>query len=187
MKKFFCLLLKALRCPVAVFTFIIVLCVLALAAAIASEIFWGLEPCVLCIYQRWGFVIAAIFAGIGLALHKKCAKAAPVMALLSGLAFLGNSAVAFYHTGVEQKWWVSAVEGCTIPNFGDLSADNKSWIENLMSAPAKPCNVIAWQDPIFGLSMANYNIALCLGMFALCVIAALRLRGKNCAPCPHTD
>lgn len=163
--------------PPVIYGFIIGTCLIAVGLAIASEIFLGLEPCVMCIYQRWGFVVAALFAMIGLAFYKKTPLTAPLFTALSGLAFLGNGAVALYHSGVEQKWWVSAVEGCAVPGFDNNSS--QSWLENIMSAPSKPCDEIAWQDPIIGLSMANYNVILCFGMFVVCIAASFYISKKQ--------
>lgn len=176
MKKLLQFTCKALGCPVAVHTLVILISITALGAAIASELFLGLEPCPLCIYQRWGFVAAALFSIIGLITRKKKA-ATSVLAGLSALSFLATSAVATYHTGVEQKWWVSAVEGCSAP-ASFLDNDNQSWIDNLMATPSGRCDEIPWQDPLIGLSMANYNILLCLGMFVICLIGACRIRKK---------
>ncbi|TVQ83234.1 MAG: disulfide bond formation protein B [Micavibrio sp.] len=163
---------KLLLCPIAFFGGVLALSIFAVSAAIASEVFLGLEPCRLCIYQRWGFAVTGLLAALGLLLFRKNPLHSAVLAALTGLAFLGNAAVAFYHTGVEQKWWVSQVEGCTIPNF-DMDSGAQSWLDNIMSAPSKPCDVIAWQDPLLGLSMANYNLALCFGMALICAIAAV--------------
>lgn len=169
------------RQPALFFGVVIVISVLAVSLAITSEIFLGLEPCVMCIYQRWGFVIAATFAFMGLLVRKNISTV-KIAAAFTGLSFLGNAAIAFYHSGVELKWWVSAVEGCTIPDFGDgASGSNQSWIDNIMSTPSKSCDVIAWQDPIFGLSMANYNVILCFGLFAISMIAAFRLKAQTIA------
>ncbi|MFN3700289.1 MAG: disulfide bond formation protein B [Alphaproteobacteria bacterium] len=185
MKALIALLRKLLLCPIAFFGGILALSILAIAAAIASEVFWGLEPCRLCIYQRWGFVATGLLGALGLIFRKNPLHGA-IFAALAGLAFLGNAAVAFYHTGVEEKWWVSQVEGCTIPSFDfDSNSGSQSWIDNIMSAPSKPCDVIAWQDPFFGLSMANYNLALCFGMALICALAAvLYFRKSRIAPNP---
>ena len=161
---------KCLSCPVAVFTLVIGISVISLLAAFLSEIFLGLEPCVLCIYQRWPFVIAIILGLLGLGLKDNRIYSALIGGALT-LTFLSNAGIALYHTGVEQKWWLSSVGGCTVPNFGDNA--NQTWLENIMSAPSKSCDVIAWQDPVLGLSMANYNVALCLGMAILCAIHML--------------
>ncbi len=176
MKKIMCKIWGFLACPVAVFTLIIAISVAALAAALLSEVLLGLEPCRLCIHQRWGFTAAALFAVIGLATRKRL-KVAATMAALSGLSFLATSAIAFYHTGVELKWWESAVEGCSVPT--GFSTQDPNWMENLMATPSARCDEIPWQDPLLGLSMANYNIILCFGMFVICLIGAVRIYRKT--------
>ena len=141
----------------------------ALSAAFIAEGFLELEPCILCIYQRYPFAIGLALGLIGLALRKRLCAVRAILAITS-INFLVNSAIAAYHTGVEQHWWKSAVEGCAVPLFEDNS--NKSILENIMSAPLGDCSKIPWQDPIIGLSMANYNIALCLFLAVFCGLAA---------------
>jgi disulfide bond formation protein DsbB len=143
---------------------IMVISIAALAAAFASEAFLDLEPCILCIYQRWPYVIVAILGVAGLPVK---ALRRPALAL-SSVALAVNSVIATYHTGVEQKWWASEVEGCEVPDFG---AEPKSILENIMSAPTGNCAEIPWQDPLLGLSMANYNIALCALLCAVCAVS----------------
>ncbi|MGH1399361.1 MAG: disulfide bond formation protein B [Alphaproteobacteria bacterium] len=162
------LIKKLLTCPVFMFGAITGISIFALAAALFSEVALGLEPCILCIYQRIPFVIGAVLGIIGLALRNNPNAVQALLALL-GLNFLTNASIAFYHTGVEQKWWASAVEGCAVPNFTDTSA--QSILENIMSAPTANCAEIPWQDPIIGLSMANYNVLLCLDIFTACALA----------------
>lgn len=155
-----------------IFLIIILFSASALAAALFSEAFLGLEPCRLCIYQRWPFVIAIIVAIIGLLTPFK-------RALLGCLSFnfLCNSAIAFYHTGVEQKWWESAVEGCEV-FFGEPDP-NLSPLENILSTPMAKCSDIPWQDPLIGLSMANYNIIFCFGLAILCLAGAVRRQSSE--------
>ncbi|MBL4804640.1 MAG: disulfide bond formation protein B [Alphaproteobacteria bacterium] len=164
------LIRKLLSCPVAVFGGITLVSVFALAAALYSEVALDLEPCILCIYQRIPFVIGALFGIIGLALRKKAKVVNWILAAL-GVNFLINSGIAFYHTGVEQKWWVSAVEGCAVPNFGD--SEPQSILEDILSAPTAACSEIPWQDPIIGLSMANYNVVLCFGIALACALSLI--------------
>jgi disulfide bond formation protein DsbB len=157
-------LLPLVANPKIVLASITLISVAALIAAFASEAFLGLEPCIFCIYQRWPYVIAAVLGVIGLFAQK---LRRPALAL-SSLAFAVNSAIATYHTGIEQKWWESGVEGCEVPDFG---AEPKSILENIMSAPTGNCAEIPWQDPLLGLSMANYNIALCALLCAVCAVS----------------
>ena len=83
--------------------------VAALAVALVAQYGFGLRPCVLCIAQRVPFVLAAL---LGLAaLTPAAARAQRPLVLLAGLAFLANTALAVYHVGVEDHWWVSP--GCS--------------------------------------------------------------------------
>lgn len=154
--------------PLPVLRFIAIISILALAAAFASEAFLGLEPCRLCIYQRWPYAIAAVICFAALAAKGRCPKAPFVALGVSALAFLVNSGIALYHSGVERHWWTSAFDGCLVPNMG---TDSQSILENIMSAPAGRCDEIPWADPLLGLSMANYNVAMGLGLFAICAAA----------------
>lgn len=156
--------------PLLSFGFIALISFISLATAFISEGFFGLEPCNLCIYQRYPFAIAIALGLIGMGMRNNKTISCGLLVFL-GLNFLINSGIAFYHSGVEQKWWKSALEGCAVPMFDDNNG--KTLLENLMSAPMASCSDIQWQDPIFGLSMANYNIALCLGMFVFCMISAV--------------
>jgi len=175
---------KLLSCPVAMFSGIAGVSIIALVTALYSEVALGLEPCELCIYQRIPFVIGAIFGLGGLALRKKPQIVDALIGVL-GVNFLVNSGISFYHTGVERKWWASAVEGCNA-NFGDLasadqSTSTQSILENIMSAPTGNCAEIPWQDPVIGLSMANYNVLLCLGIFVACALSVI-VRSKSELP-----
>ena len=174
-----------LRCPVAVFGGIAGVSIFALAAALYSEVALGLEPCPLCIYQRVPFVIGAVIGIIGLFLRQKPAVIKALSSLL-GINFLVNAGIAFYHSGVERKWWASAVEGCAV-NFDTLNASGaanstQSMLENILSAPTGNCAEIPWQDPILGLSMANYNVLLCAGLFIACLLSILVRNSKRQEP-----
>ena len=163
---------KLLTCPVTMLGGIAGVSLFSLTAALFSEVALGLEPCILCIYQRIPFVIGVLLGIAGLFLRNKPAALNALIGFL-GLTFLVNSGIALYHTGVEQKWWVSAVEGCSVPSFSD---EPQSMLENILSAPTANCAEIPWQDPILGLSMANYNVLLCFGIFAACVLSVLMRR-----------
>ncbi|MGH1403455.1 MAG: disulfide bond formation protein B [Alphaproteobacteria bacterium] len=159
-----------LSTPRIVFALITLLCFGALAAAFIAEGILNLEPCRLCIYQRYPFALGLVFGIIGMVLHKK-ARTTVALFLLSAINFALNSAIAFYHTGVEQHWWKSSVEGCAIIHLD--APKNQSILENIMSAPLGDCSKIPWSDPIFGLSMANYNIPFCMGLCILCLISTV--------------
>jgi len=170
------LICKLLRCPVAMFTGIAGVSIFALVAALYSEVALDLQPCILCIYQRIPFLIGGILGIVGLFLRNN-PKAVKILLGVLGVNFLINSGIAVYHTGVEQKWWASKVEGCAV-NFDSLNAPSnagstQSILEDIMSAPTADCSKIPWQDPILNLSMANYNVLLCFGIFAACALSLI--------------
>ncbi len=146
--------------------------VFSLASALTAELLFGLEPCILCIYQRIPFVVAIILGVTGLLLRKN-KQAAMLVIFLCSPTFLANSAIAFYHSGVERHWWRSFFEGCAVP---DLSGDAQSLLENILSAPTARCDEIPWADPMLGLSMANYNVILCFGLFVGCLLSAFLMK-----------
>jgi len=165
-----------LKSPARVLQGAVLVSALALSAAFASEAFLGLEPCPLCILQRWPYALVIVLGLIGLALRHKAPSLPRIMVGLTGLTFLGNSGIALYHSGIERHWWASALEGCIVPNFGDTP---KSILENIMSAPAGRCDEIPWADPILGLSMANDNVLLCFGLFILCAVSVWKSRNPQ--------
>jgi len=174
-----------LSCPVAMFCGIAGVSIFALVAALYSEVALGLEPCILCIYQRVPFAIGAVLGLVGLMLRNKPKTVDAILGLL-GINFLVNSGIAFYHSGVEQQWWASSVEGCSASFEGlesvDTPASTQTLLENIMSAPTGDCSKIPWQDPLLGLSMANYNVLLCLGIFAACALSIWirKVYGSGC-------
>lgn len=137
----------------------------ALAAAYTAQYVYGLDPCVLCLYQRVPFAIAIALCLAGLWLGRKGPTAGTHFLMgFTGLAFAANSVIAAYHTGVERKWWASFLEGCSFPAFKGNITDVLAQIQ---TAPVAFCDEIPWTDPVIGLSMANYNVLYCAGLAAL--------------------
>ena len=74
----------------------------SLAAAFIAEIFFALEPCQLCIYQRYPFAFALLISLISLTIFRKSNKILRISIMLCALGMLVNAGIAFYHTGIEQ-------------------------------------------------------------------------------------
>lgn len=141
----------------------------ALGFALIGQYGFNLHPCELCIYQRWPFGIVIGLGILGFAIGK---LAKPMIALI-GVIYLGNAGLAFFHTGVERKWW-EGLKGCSAP---DLSGSIEDLMKRIQEAPVTRCDEIG--PSLLGLTMANYNVALCLG---LAVICGLYLVLKNQRP-----
>lgn len=171
--------LKYLSCPFVIILTMMATSIFSLAMAYTAEFAFDLKPCILCLYQRIPFAIVIALGLIAFASIKfikdSKKRSAQIIVALMGLSMAANSALAAFHTGVEQKWWRFGEEGCAVPEF---SEDPKTLIDHIMSSPSVSCDEIAWIDPILGLSMANYNIIWCLGLALLCLLN-LRLKRRT--------
>lgn len=136
----------------------------SLAFAFAGEHLFGLEPCILCLYERIPYGIAALLAGAALLMPSRNRWQSR---LLAGIAvvFILSAGLALYHVGVEQHWWrsVAACGGTLATDIGDL--------RNLSATDLKPCDQVDWR--LFGLSLAGYNV---LASLALAAVALLGVR-----------
>ena len=75
-----------------------------LAAAYAFQHLGGVQPCVLCLYQRWPWWIAVGLGCLVVLLRGRPGVALGVAAV-SSLAILSGAGLAGFHVGVEQHWW----------------------------------------------------------------------------------
>lgn len=143
----------------------------ALGMAFIAQYVYGLAPCELCIWQRWPYGVVIAIAAFSVFILKKHPNAGTSLLALTGLTFLTNAGIAFYHTGVERKWWPSFLEGCSVPEMKGNIADV---LARIQTAPIVRCDEIPWTDPVLGWSMANYNVIMCLVLAGLAFYAALR-------------
>ena len=156
--------------------FMIFIAVTALMTALISQYEYGLQPCVLCIFQRYPYGIIIVLGLLGVLLSCKYIKGVSAIMGLIGLTFLANSLIAFYHSGVELKWWPSFLEGCAVPKMEGNMEDILASIQSRTDAVR--CDEIPWADPILNLSMANWNVVICFG-FAIIAFVSARLIYKK--------
>jgi disulfide bond formation protein DsbB len=140
----------------------------ALGMAFISQYAYGLHPCVLCIYQRVPYALIILFGVLGLGLGRSSPRAIHIFTGLTALTFAANAIIAFYHTGVERKWWTSFLEGCSVPS---LEGNITDVLAQIAATPVVRCDEIPWTDPVIGLSMANYNVLFCLALALAAFIA----------------
>ena len=125
---------------------------------------FNLRPCELCLIQRAPFALNALIAIAALILPAFTLKRAAIGA--AGIVFLINSVIAFYHSGVERKWW-EGLSGCSTP---DMSGSIEELLKRIQETAVVRCDEIPWS--FMGLSMANYNVVYCLGLGIICLGAA---------------
>ncbi len=141
----------------------------SLAAAFAGEYLFGLEPCILCLYERVPYAIAAGVTGMALLIPEGSIWRIRAAALVAAVFVIG-AGLAFYHVGVEQHWWRS-VGAC-----GGALATGVEDLRSLSAADLKPCDRVDWR--LFGLSLAGYNIIISLSLAAASLVAVSMLTRK---------
>jgi disulfide bond formation protein DsbB len=139
-----------------------------LAAAFAFQYLGGLQPCVLCVYQRYPYGVVIALGVIALLLPRGRAQA--VLLGLAALVFLADAGIAAFHVGVEQHWW-AGTEACG--GTGPAAPQNLSALMQSLGQQPVRCDAIAWS--LFGISMAGYNFLVALALAVFSVVAARRL------------
>lgn len=134
----------------------------------------GYAPCTLCLRQREVYWVAMAVAAVALVATRLTAgrRLAPVFDAALALIFLFGAGLAFYHSGVEWKWWPGP-QACASTGAGVTSAD----LEALLGgADIKPpaCDEPNWW--FLGLTMANWNTLVSLALAGLGALAAYRRR-----------
>lgn len=139
-----------------------------------SEYGFGYSPCTMCYWQRDVHKAVIIAALAALLCHRLNLSLSRALSFLLVLLLLGSAGLAFYHSGVEFKWWegpkTCASGAMTLPDFS--GGDPFSQLDKKIKPPA--CSDAVW---IFlGLSMASWNGLISLGG---AIITALLGRRKN--------
>ena len=144
-----------------------------IVTALGFEHIGKMQPCPLCLQQRWAFYagVPATFVALVL-LSAGNARAATGVFSLVALAFLANAGLGAYHAGVEWGFWPGP-ETCT----GALAPLKPG--SNMLDALKNTgrivrCDEAPWR--FAGLSFAGWNVVACLMLFTGTLKAALAAR-----------
>lgn len=151
---------------------IAVIAALTLAGAWFFQLVLGLQPCPLCLEQRYAYYLAVPLA---IVVAIAAARDAPRSLLYAGLfalllAALANAVLGGYHSGVEWKWWPGPTD-CSGP-VGNLGSAG-DLLSRLDTVKVVRCDEVQWR--FLGLSMAGYNVLISLLMAALALLGIKRL------------
>jgi disulfide bond formation protein DsbB len=145
---------------------ILVIAAATIAGAWYFQLVLGLQPCPMCLEERYAYYLAiplAALLALAAGLH------APRGLLICGLvilalAALGNAVFGAYHAGVEWKFWPGPTD-CTGPvgNLGNAG----TLLDRLDSVKVVMCDEIQWS--FLGISLAGYNALISLLMAAIAV------------------
>jgi disulfide bond formation protein DsbB len=143
---------------------VLVIAAATIAGAWYFQLVLGLQPCPMCLEERYAYYLAiplAALVALAAGLH------APRGLLICGLvilalAALGNAVFGAYHAGVEWKFWPGPTD-CTGP-VGNLGSAG-SLLDRLDSVKVVMCDEIQWS--FLGISLAGYNALISLLMAAI--------------------
>ena len=137
----------------------------------------GLNPCPLCLEQRYAYYFAVPLAVLVMLGDSAGASRKVLIGAMAAIAagMLWNAGLGVYHAGVEWKWWPGPQE-CS-GALGDLGSAG-SLAEKLNSVRVVRCDEAAWR--FLGLSLAGYN-ALISAVLAVIAgwSAATEWRGRE--------
>ena len=121
---------------------------LVLVSAFIIEYLLGHEPCKLCLYERIPYFLSMLLI-IKMLFIKKYER---VTLLILSLVFIGSTALAFYHFGIEQGFFSESLTCVT----GDLSkALSKEELLEQLKQNSISCKDVSFR--ILGLSLAAIN------------------------------
>ena len=142
--------------------FVAAVSALALAAAYTAQYGFGLQPCILCLYQRVPYAVVVALGALAFFGPPRIGRWALVF---TAVAFAAGAAIAFFHVGVEHKWW-EGTDGCkSTLDVTDLEALRAQ----IMGAKHVRCDEPTWF--LFGFTMAFYNMLMSAGLAALNIAA----------------
>jgi len=139
---------------------LLIISTLAVTASYISQYVFGLQPCHLCLYQRYGLIFTAVILAPLILLKMFTVRSLVVASLL----FLTTAGIAGYHVLVEQKV-INVPESCS---KSDIDTDSFDLFKKQLSAqPQVSCDEIQFE--LFGISMAGYNFLVCFGLALLTI------------------
>ena len=145
---------------------ILVVAAATIAGAWYFQLVLGLQPCPMCLEQRYAYYLAIPLAALtALAAGQNAPRGLVIGGLsLLALATLANAVFGAYHAGVEWKFWAGPSD-CTGPvgNLGNAG----SLLERLDTVKVVMCDEIQWS--FLGISLAGYNALISLLMAAIAV------------------
>lgn len=153
---------------------------LTLAGAFGFQHIGGLEPCPLCIWQRWPYVIGTVLIVIALlGAPRPYARALPVLAALT---FAIGFGLSVWHAGFEYGWWPGP-SNCASPiDFGNQSA--QELLQTLEGRRPVRCDIAPWT--FAGLSLAGWGAVVLAGLTGATARACVLLRLRGPVPRPST-
>ena len=135
----------------------------ALVCAWIAQYVFGFQACVLCLYQRYLYIVAIVLLAISLYFFG--GRYPRLFLILTAFVLLACAGTAAYQVAIEQNWvpLPKICGGDSLPtgSFEDFQAA-------MLNNTTVPCNKVTWS--LLGISMAGYNFLLALFLSILSFI-----------------
>lgn len=146
------------------------------AALIGAWIFqygFGLQPCPLCLQQRWPYYLAIPLATLVAIAARRGAPSWVLTGglLLTALILLWGAGLGVYHAGVEWHWWAGP-QDCAGAGFSGGAAG--TLLQQMQTVRVVRCDEAAWR--FLGLSLAGYNVLIAAALAAIALLGAAAAR-----------
>lgn len=138
-----------------------------LLGAYGFEYIGGMDPCMLCLYQRIPHFIVSMVGLALVAFQQRLVQLVLLTALLT--LYIASTWLGGFHVGVEFGWW----------EFSGVCTPDKTFgsVEDMFNQEIVRCDKIAWS--LFGISMAGWNMLISLGMLVLTAVAWIRFLAQK--------
>jgi disulfide bond formation protein DsbB len=144
--------------------FVLTVVVATAASALSAQFVLGVEPCRLCLLERWPYYLAAPIAAAVVA-SSRASRVRPAFVLIAAL-FVASLCLGLYHGGMEMHWWGGesscSSHSLTVTSLEDLRAQ-------LARAKVVPCDKPGLL--LLGLSLAWWNAVVSLFLVGFCARA----------------
>jgi disulfide bond formation protein DsbB len=151
---------------------VLVVSAAVIGAALLSQYWGGLDPCELCLLERWPWWAAIAISALVWIAGDRLPPTGAVLVL--ALVFFVSAGIGFYHVGVEQHWFPGP-SACTASGAAATSVD--ALRAQLLGKQPVMCDEVQWS--LFGISLAGFNLIGSLVMAAFCAATAAWLAPRR--------
>jgi disulfide bond formation protein DsbB len=143
-------------------TLILLASIAVIGIALLSQYVGGLQPCELCLYERWPYY--AVILMLGLTLPSRSARLHRVALGFAAAIFAAGAALGFYHAGVERHWF----QGPTACTGGGAPAASVEALQRALEGrqPVQ-CDVPQWSFHGITLAGLDFVASAALSLVAL--------------------
>lgn len=148
-------------------------CVLMLAFGLYLQHVVGLEPCPMCIVQRYALVLVALFTGLAAIFRSRGLQVTGgVLALVSAL---GGAYTAAAQSWLQ--WYPPEVVSCGRDLYGMIETFPLKRALPLIFRGGGDCSKVDWS--LFGLTLANWSFVAFVVLSLLLITLLLRRRSAR--------